>query len=285
MNRNTALITGASSGIGLELARVMIGDGWNVVLVARRESLLEEVASQLRDQSRGQASVHVCAMDLSEADAARRLTEYLSKEDIFIDTLVNNAGLGDFSAFVDSDWEKNRKMIRVNIEALTELTRLLVPPMIARRHGRVLNVASVAAFQPGPLMAVYYATKAYVLSFSEALAEELRGSGVTTTVLCPGPTKSEFQAGAHVAPGSAMNNRFIPSARTVARYGYRAMLRNKGIAVHGTAFKLMLFVSRFLPRILVTRMVKGFQTARSGSHRGRGGSPGDQGDFRSARGD
>lgn len=268
MNRGTALITGASSGIGLELARVMAGDGWNLVLVARRESLLHEIASQLRDQARGEIHVHVMPMDLSEQDAAKRLTADLSRNDISIDTLVNNAGLGDFSPFIDSDWEKNRAMMRVNIEALTELTRLLVPSMVSRRYGMVLNLASVAAFQPGPLMAVYYATKAYVLSFSEALAEELRGTGVTVTVLCPGPTRSEFQAGANVSPGSAMHNRFMPTARAVARHGYRAILRSKGLAVHGTTFRMLLFVSRFLPRRLVTRAVGRFQADRSGPQAG-----------------
>ncbi len=259
MPTDTALITGASDGIGRELARIMARDRWNLVLVARRRERLEELQAELS----ALVSVHIVVFDLSEEDAARRLVEYLSEHDITIEALINNAGLGNHSWFVDSDWETNRAMIRVNTEVLTELTRLLLPSMISRGGGFILNVSSVAGFQPGPRMAVYYATKAYVLSFSEALAEELRGTGVSATALCPGPTRSGFQRSAGVAAGTALNNRFMPSARRVARYGYRAMMRGKRVAVHGLAFHVLIFLSRFMPRFLVVRAVARFQSKRS----------------------
>ncbi len=267
MEKRTALITGASAGIGRELARVMAADGWNLVLVARRESKLRELAEELIGSESGQrgVSVQVVPIDLAQPDAARDLVEVLSREDIEVDALVNSAGLGDLSPFVDSDWEKNRLMIRVNVEALTELTRLLVPSMISRGGGCILNLASVASFQAGPLMAVYYATKAYVLSFSEALAEELRPEGINVTALCPGPTRSGFQETAGVEDVPALNNRLMPSAASVARYGYRAMMRGRRVAIHGLPYRVLIFLSRFLPRGVVVRAVRRFQATRSGA--------------------
>lgn len=234
-------------------------DGWDLVLAARRESLLQELAEELSPH----AGVTVLPCDLSKENAARTLVEKLSAADIVVDVLVNNAGLGDHSLFVDSDWEKNRAMMRVNIESLTELTRLLVPSMISRGGGFVLNVASVASFQPGPFMAIYYATKAYVLALSEALAEELRENGIVVTALCPGPTRSGFQGVANLGGVKAMNNRFMPSSESVARFGYRSLMRGKRVAVHGFAFRIMLFVSRFLPRIAVVKAVARYQSHRS----------------------
>ncbi len=265
MEKRTALITGASGGIGRELARTMAADGWNLVLVARNESKLQELAGELAgsEQDERRVSVRIASIDLAQEDAARRLVEFLSRENIEVDALVNNAGLGDLSPFVDSDWEKNRLMIRVNIEALTELTRLLVPSMISRGGGYILNIASVASFQPGPLMAVYYATKAYVLSLSEALSEELRSEGIGVTALCPGPTRSGFQETAGVEDVPVLNNRLMPSATSVARYGYRAMMRGRRVAIHGFLFRVLLVLSRVLPRIVVVRAVRRFQTARS----------------------
>ena len=265
MGKRTALITGASGGIGREMARTMAADGWNLVLVARNESKLQELAGELGGSEPGErrVSVRIASIDLAQEDAARRLVEFLSRENIEVDALVNNAGLGDLSPFVDSDWEKNRLMIRVNIEALTELTRLLVPSMISRGGGYILNIASVASFQPGPLMAVYYATKAYVLSLSEALSEELRSEGIGVTALCPGPTRSGFQETAGVEDVPVLNNRLMPSATSVARYGYRAMMRGRRVAIHGFLFRVLLVLSRVLPRIVVVRAVRRFQTARS----------------------
>jgi len=191
---NTALVTGASSGIGLELARLFAGDGHDLVLVARSEGRLREIGEQL-ETAHG-ITATVVASDLSKPNAARDLVEALRAALIEIDVLVNNAGFGLSGAFIDNDPRTQLDMLQVNVVALTELTRLLLPPMVARRSGRILNVASTAAFAPGPLAAVYGATKAYVLSFSEAIGEELRHSGVTVTALCPGPTQSGFSAAA-----------------------------------------------------------------------------------------
>ena len=259
MPTDTALITGASDGIGRELARVMARDKWNLVLVARRENRLEDLQRELSPV----VSVEIVPFDLSQEDSARRIVEHLSDRDITIEALINNAGLGDHCRFTDSDWETNRAMLRVNVETLTELTRLLLPSMISRGGGFVMNVSSVAGFQPGPLMAVYYATKAYVLSFSEALSEELRGSGVSVTALCPGPTRSGFQESAGVASGTPLNNRFMPTAHNVARYGYDAMMHGRRVAVHGIAFRVLILLSRFLPRRLVVRAVARFQANRT----------------------
>ncbi len=177
-----ALVTGASSGIGLELARLLAADGYALTLVARRGSTLELIAAELGD-------AQVVAADLGVPGAVEQVVAAAPA----VDVLVNNAGVGDFGPFAATDPNKTATMLQLNIAALTELTRAYLPGMLERGHGQVLNVASTAAFQPGPLMAVYYATKAYVLSFSEAVAEEVRGSGVTVTALCPGPTESGFQ--------------------------------------------------------------------------------------------
>src|SRR5229473_1394734 len=170
--KNTALITGASGGIGLDLTRLFAGDGWDVILVARSEEKLREIAAELT--RRHGITVHVMASDLAKPDAAAEIVKMLTERGLMVDALVNNAGLGVSGAFVETDLRGELESIQVNIVALTQLTKLLLPGMVSRKRGRILNVASTAAFQPGPLMAVYYATKAYVLSFSEAIAEELR---------------------------------------------------------------------------------------------------------------
>ena len=188
----TALITGASSGIGLELAKLFARDGYELVLVARRVERLEELGRELTQ--RHGVRCHTISVDLAQPDAAAEIVRRLEGAGPAVDVLVNNAGFGVLGPLATTEPETAGRMIRVNIEALTQLTRALLPGMLARRRGRILNVASTAGFAPGPLMAVYYATKAYVISFSEALAEELRGTGVTVTVLCPGPTRTEFQA-------------------------------------------------------------------------------------------
>lgn len=258
MNTQTALITGASDGIGRELARTMAREGWRLILVARRQDRLEALAAELAP-----AAVRVIRCDLAVEDAARTLVDTLGEESEGIDALVNNAGLGNHDLFWESNPQILRSMLRVNIEALTELTRLLLPGMVARGSGFVVNIASVASFQPGPLMAVYYATKSYVLSFTEALAVELKSTGVYTTAVCPGPTQSGFQsvAGTDKAPG--MSGSRIPDSSEVAEFAYRMMLRRKTVAVHGAAFRVLIFIERFLPRSLVARLVGRFQAVRS----------------------
>ncbi len=191
-NRLTALVTGASSGIGEDLARLFAADGHNLVLVARGGERLHALAGELRDRKRIAASVIVA--DLSDPASPDRIARELVENGQQIDVLVNNAGFGQYGMFAKVDPVELGRLLQVNVSALTLLTRLLLPGMLSRRSGRVLNVASTAAFQPGPLMAPYYASKAYVLSLSEALAEETRGTGVTVTCLCPGPTTTRFQA-------------------------------------------------------------------------------------------
>src|ERR1700675_4553377 len=219
----TALITGGSGGIGFEIAKVLARDGFDIVLVARKRDTLEAAAGQLQGKFEGR--VQVFAADLRLPDAPQAIFDFLHNENIPIEVLVNNAGFGLGGEFADTKLERELEMIQVNIAALTHLTKLFLPPMIKRKSGRVLNVASTAAFQPGPLMAVYYATKAYVLSFSEALAEELRNSGVTVTALCPGPTITEFQEKAGLEMTRLFRSPLVMDAPTVARAGYEGMMR------------------------------------------------------------
>jgi short-subunit dehydrogenase len=247
---STALVTGASSGIGLEIARILAQDH-DVVLAARSGDKLEALAQEL-------GNARVVAVDLSDPDGPRKLVAEVST----VDVLVNNAGFGDWGPFVDAPADKLDEMIELNVGALTRLTRAYLPGMVERGSGRVMNVASTAAFQPGPLMAVYYATKAYVLSFSEALAEETRGSGVTVTALCPGPTASGFQAGSTMEESRLVKGRKLPTASSVAVYGVKAMNRGDVVAVPGMTNKVMAASIRFSPRPVVRRLVHRMQDAK-----------------------
>jgi uncharacterized protein len=246
-----ALITGASSGIGLELARLFVADGHEVVLAARSRSKLEELATEL-----GPAATVVEA-DLATPGAAAGLVAAVPE----IEYLVNNAGVGDFGPFAEADPAKTVGMIQLNVVALTELCRAYLPQMLGRGSGRVMNVASTAAFQPGPLMAVYYATKAYVLSFSEAIAEETRGSGVTVTALCPGPTESGFQSGAAMESSRLVSGRKLPTAAAVAASGYTKLMAGDPVHVTGLRNKVLASSIRFTPRPIVRRMVHRMQAA------------------------
>ena len=245
----TALVTGASGGIGLEIARVLSADH-DLVLVARSAARLGEIAGELR-------GARVLAIDLAEPDAVARVVAEVPA----VDVLVNNAGVGDFSMFAEADPAKLDSLIALNIGALTRLTRAYLPGMIERKHGSVLNVASTAAFQPGPLMAVYYASKAYVLSLSEALAEEARGTGVTVTALCPGPTESGFQAGAAMEGSRLVRGRTLPTAASVAAYGVAAMRKGDVVAVPGVMNKVFASSIRVTPRAVVRRVVHRMQRA------------------------
>jgi short-subunit dehydrogenase len=250
--QHTALITGASSGIGLELARLFAADKWDVALVARSEGKLRELAAEL--QSAHGITARVIGADLAKPSAPDEVMAAL--QGIEIDALVNNAGFGLGGSFAKSDLRAETEMIQVNITALTQLTKLVLPSMVARKRGAILNVASTAAFQPGPFMSVYYATKAYVLSFSEAIAEELSGSGVTVTALCPGPTETGFAAVAKVE-GSPLFTKLRPAgAAEVARAGYEAMKSGKRIAIPGMKNKLLAQSIRISPRKLVTKIVR-----------------------------
>jgi short-subunit dehydrogenase len=258
MTAGTALITGASSGIGLELAKLLARDGYDLVLVARRRERLEALGEDLR--KRHGIRFRAIAADLADPAAPAEIVRELEAASVAVDVVVNNAGFGELGPFANSDLETERRMIEVNVTALTVLTKLFLPGMLARRRGRILNVASTAGFAPGPLMAVYYATKAYVISLSEALTEELRGSGVSVTVLCPGPTITEFQAVAHMEstrlfrlPGVVMD------AAAVARAGYAGLMRGRRMVVPGLFNRALPLVIRLSPRAMVVRVARLFQ--------------------------
>lgn len=255
MPRETALITGASSGLGWELARLFAADGSDLILTARRVDRLEALAAEL--QTGHGVHVRVIGLDLSRPGAARELFQQATSDGTPVDVLVNNAGFGTLARFQDLPLETYTAMLELNVVALTELTRLFLPAMLARRRGAILNVASTASFQPGPHAAVYYASKAYVRSFSEALAEELRGSGVTVTALCPGPTKTEF--GEHSAMEGTLLFRFAMEAAPVALAGYRALRRGRTTVITGLGNQLLALQSKLFPGWIVRKVVKWLQ--------------------------
>ena len=251
--KQTALVTGASSGIGQAIAEQFARDGINLVVVARNESALQRLASQW--QAKWSVQVTVIPMDLSLPSAAQALHDKVAQLGIQIDYLVNNAGYGDYGQFADTSLDKNLAMMRLNMEALTVLCHRFLP-MLTKRQGKILNVASTAAFQPGPYMAVYYATKAFVLSLSEALAAELAAKGVTVTALCPGPTASGFQDKADMHDSALVKGRRLPTAEAVGQAGYAAMQRGQRVYIPGIMNWLMAQSVRFTPRRMVTSMVQ-----------------------------
>jgi uncharacterized protein len=249
--RGGALVTGASSGIGRELARRIAADGWRVALVARRAERLEALADDLR--ARHGAEVRVVPADLAAPGGPALVERELEALGLEVDFLVNNAGFGTWGPFVEQSLESQLEMLRVNVMALTELTGRFLPRMRSRGHGVVLNVASLAGFQPGPGMAVYYASKAYVLHFSEALREELRDSGVSVTALCPGPTASEFQARAAMTGSRLGRNPFMMEAGRVAEAGYRGAMRGRTVVVPGALNRVASRLPRLFPRAITRR--------------------------------
>ncbi|HSR42051.1 MAG TPA: SDR family oxidoreductase, partial [Longimicrobiales bacterium] len=249
--RRTALITGASAGIGLEIARAVTARGFDSVLVARRRDRLEELAGELA-ASRDVEPLVVEA-DLATDGGPDGVARALERQGRTVDLLVNNAGLGQFGSYVDLDPEQEQAQLHVNVVALTRLTRLLLPAMVERGHGRVLNVASTAAFFPGPLMAVYYATKAYVLSYSVALAEETRGTGVTVTCVCPGPVETEFQEVAGTRYSKLHRNSVVMGVERVAAESVEAALAGRTVHVPGVVNKVNAVASRLFPRGFLAR--------------------------------
>ncbi len=248
----TALITGASSGIGYELSKLFAADGANLVLVARSEQRLNEIASDLA-QTYGVRAM-VLAKDLSDPASPGEIAAALQAQSIDVDVLVNNAGFSTYGPFAEIDWAEELSMLQVNMVSLTHLTKLFLPGMIARRSGGILNVGSTGSFVPGPLAAGYFATKAYVLSLSEAIGEEVRGTGVSVTALCPGVTRTGFQARAHVEHIRLVTSGMAMSARQVAEIGYKALLRGQAVVVSGLLNQLMIFAVRITPRWLARRI-------------------------------
>jgi short-subunit dehydrogenase len=258
--RQTALITGASGGIGLELARLFAAGGYDLVLVARSAGKLEELAGELRKHG---GAVRVLAKDLARPESPEEVFRELEAAGIAVDVLVNNAGFATYGPFVEIDLGRELEELQLNVVTLTHLTKKLLPGMLARRRGGVLNLASTAGFQPGPLMAVYYATKAYVISFSEALAEELSGTSVNVTALCPGPTATGFQRRAGLEDSKLFSGVLqVADAAAVARAGYEGFRAGKRIVIPGLINKIGVQSIRLSPRALATRMVKRMQERR-----------------------
>jgi uncharacterized protein len=252
MSKST-LITGSSNGIGYELAHIHAEKGDDLILVARNKCKLDILKGIL--QKKHGIKVYTIEKDLSAEGSAREVYDELQTQNITVDCLVNNAGFGDVGLFAESDWNKQERMINLNVTALTHLTRLFLPGMIDRGFGKILNVASTASFQPGPTMSVYFATKAYVLSFSEAVNNEVRKKGVTVTALCPGSTDSGFHATA-LGEGKHVRERKLPSAREVAEYGYKAMMKGKAVAIPGLKNSIMATSVRFIPRSLAVKAAR-----------------------------
>lgn len=247
----TALITGASSGIGLELAHVLADEKSDLILVARNKEKLLALAEELKRNN--DINIKVIAKDLSKPEEVKALIDEVKNENI--QYLINNAGFGYFGAYHECDWKTTQDMMELNMTTLAHLTHSLLPKMIERGSGKILNVASVAGFLPGPNMAVYYATKAFVLHFSEAIAQELKGTGVTVTALCPGPTESQFMDVSGMAETKLVKGRKLPTSKQVAEYGYQAMMRGQHIAVHGWGNFILSVLPRLFPRRLTTWVV------------------------------
>lgn len=250
----TALITGASNGIGLELAKIHASKGDNLVLVARNDSKLNELKNQL--ESLYKTQVQVISKDLSVPNAAQEVYNETTRQGIPINYLINNAGFGDFGSFYTADWDKAQRMINLNIASLTQFTHLYLKDMVNSGSGRIMNVASTAAFQPVPTMAVYSATKAYVLSFSEAVNNEVRDKGVTVTALCPGPTATGFRTAAAMEKSGLVQNSKSVGAKEVAEFGYKAMMSGKAVAIHGTKNYIMTRAASFFPRKMVINITR-----------------------------
>lgn len=244
MEKRYALITGASGGIGKEIAEIFAAEGHDLILAARRKEKLEELKAYLEEKY----AVEVLAfpIDLSKKDAAEELHE--KTRGLAVDNLVNNAGFGDFKAFMDSEWSRQADMVQLNITALMQMSYLYGKDMRKHGFGHILNLSSVAAFCAGPYMSVYYASKAYVLSFSQALSEELKGSGVTVTALCPGPTSTGFESAARMKGSKMFTALKTASPKDVALCGYKAMQAGKPVACHSVNTKLMNIGSRLLSR-------------------------------------
>jgi len=259
-NRKTALVTGASSGIGRELARELAARGHNLVLAARSVDRLLSLAAEL-EQQHGVCAIPIRA-DLSAPNAAQELYAELRRRQIEIDILVNNAGFNVYGSFIETDHANELALLQVNLVALVSLTKLMVPDMVKRGYGRILNLGSTASFAPAPFDSLYAASKAFVLSFSEALGEELRGLGVTVTTLCPGPTQTEFAERSGMTDTKIFKGR-LANAQEVAAIGYKAMMAGQAIVIVGLANRLLVLSMRLSPRSMVTKIAKGLMSKQA----------------------
>lgn len=254
--RPIALITGASGGIGYELCQQFAKNNYDLILVARDQEKLKQYAEEFKKNHNAKSTIIL--KDLSSATAADEIHQQLKHEHMTVDVLVNNAGFGSYGKFSETDLKKELSMMQVNIVTLTHLTKLLLPDMLAKKSGKILNVASTAAFFPGPLMAVYYATKAYVYSFSQAIREELKNTGVSVTVLCPGPTRTGFEKEADLG-SSKLFKKVSMDAKTVAEKAFQGLMDNKPLVIPGIRNKMQVFSEHFVPRNLIAGIVENAQ--------------------------
>ena len=252
--KQTVLVTGASAGIGRACAFEFARHGMDLALVARSEDKLNELKQEL--ERNYAVNVTVIPMDLLQPDAALTLQEDLRSRGIAIDILINNAGYGDFAPFLDSDWEKQKNMVQLNITALMQMTYVFGNKMRSQGHGRIVNLSSVAAFFAGPYMSIYYASKAFVLSFSEAVAEELKGTGVTVTAVCPGPTATNFDKTANMGKSNMFTFHKPQTAEAVAKAIYNSAMKGKTICYHSTVTKLSNLGARLAPRAVTRAITK-----------------------------
>ncbi|GAA4281475.1 SDR family NAD(P)-dependent oxidoreductase [Gaetbulibacter aestuarii] len=255
----TALITGAASGLGYEFSKLLANDGHNLILIDIDADNLKKVRVELEKSY--DIAVKLLVKDLSQPNVAAEIKDAL--DDQVIDVLINNAGFGLFGSFHNTDWKRELDMLHLHIITSTHLTKLILDDMVSRNSGKILNISSLAAFQPGPLMAIYYASKSYLLSFSEAIANELKGTGVTVTVLCPGPTKTAFQqVVSEQAADESSENKIdfnMASSSEVAEYGYKAMLKGKTVAIPGILNKFLASLHRFVTRGAAANIVRRVQ--------------------------
>ena len=256
MSKGTALVTGASGGIGRVFAVKLAREGYDVVVAARSKGKLEAVAKEI--EGHGVRGL-VIESDLSKPEAPKELFDAVRKEGLQVDVLINNAGFATYGRFDSIELERELAMINLNVSALVHLTRLFAPEMVARKKGRIVNVASTASFQPGPLMANYYASKAYVLHFSEAIANELAGTGVTVTALCPGPTASGFQERAGMEDVKLVKSGLM-SAEKVVEIGYKGMLKGRPVVIPGFKNRMLAQSTRFFPRKMTVKVVRNMQS-------------------------
>ncbi len=247
--KETVLITGATSGIGYEFSKIFYEKGYDLILLGRNEEVLKNMKLSMDEKG-----VITYSCDLSKLENMKKFCEFMDKNNIQIDILINNAGVGFNGYFNDIDWEKHENIINTNIVALTFLTKAVTDRMKKRRKGRVLNVASTGSYEPGPLINVYYASKAYVLSFSQGLRQELKDFGVTVTALCPGATKTNFSKRAGKGDLDV-----AMSAKRVAEEGYRALMKNKGVCIPGNMNKLLVLGCKIMPSSISAKIVKNIQ--------------------------
>lgn len=256
----TALVTGASGGIGYELARLLAQDGHNLILVSRNQTRLEKAAEDIENECGNR--VAVLAKDLAAPESPVELFDAIRETRVEIDVLVNNAGFGINGAFHERPLQEQIEMVQLNTTSLVHLTGLFLPEMVARQRGKIVNISSIAGFQPGPFMAIYYATKAFVTSFSEAIAAELIDTGVTVTAVCPGPTVTDFQKRAGNEDSNLNRGYMMMDAPTVARIAYNGVKKNKTLVITGARNKLLVYGGRLLPRSVVINMTRSLNQHR-----------------------